>query len=59
MLLSILAIASAANFAVLIAGSKGYSNYRHQADVCHAYHVLIDDGGFDPNNIIVFSHDDV
>ena len=24
---------------LLVAGSKGYCNYRHQADVCHAYQV--------------------
>ena len=27
--------------AVLIAGSNGYDNYRHQADICHAYNILI------------------
>ena len=26
-------------WAVLIAGSDGYFNYRHQADVCHAFQV--------------------
>lgn len=26
-------------WAVLVAGSRMYDNYRHQADVCHAYHV--------------------
>lgn len=26
--------------AILIAGSNGWGNYRHQADVAHAYHVL-------------------
>ena len=26
-------------WAVLVAGSQGYFNYRHQADVCHAYQV--------------------
>jgi len=25
---------------LLVAGSKCYSNYRHQADVCHAYQLL-------------------
>ena len=25
---------------VLVAGSSGYYNYRHQADVCHAYQVV-------------------
>ena len=26
-------------WAVLVAGSRGWDNYRHQADVCHAYQV--------------------
>ena len=26
--------------AVLVAGSKGWSNYRHQADIAHAYKLL-------------------
>ena len=29
------------NWAVLIAGSDGWYNYRHQADVCHAYQVRL------------------
>ena len=33
-----LAHATADNhWVVLVAGSNGYGNYRHQADVCHAY----------------------
>lgn len=27
------------HWALLIAGSNGWGNYRHQADVCHAYQV--------------------
>lgn len=46
------------NFAVLVAGSQTWSNYRHQADVCHAYQVLIEHG-FNPDNIIVFMVDDI
>ena len=38
---------------VLAAGSDGYYNYRHQADVCHAYQVLKAHGVPD-ENIIVF-----
>ena len=26
-------------WALLVAGSAGWDNYRHQADVCHAYQV--------------------
>ena len=28
------------HWAVLVAGSSGYGNYRHQADVCHAYQIV-------------------
>ncbi|KNA12578.1 hypothetical protein SOVF_124600 [Spinacia oleracea] len=45
-------------WAVLIAGSNGYWNYRHQSDVCHAYHVL-KKGGLKDENIIVFMYDDI
>lgn len=49
---------SAANWAVLVAGSNGYYNYRHQADVCHAYQVL-HKHGIPDTNIIVFMYDDI
>ncbi|KAJ4708156.1 Vacuolar-processing enzyme [Melia azedarach] len=45
-------------WAVLIAGSNGYWNYRHQADVCHAYQ-LLRKGGLKDENIIVFMYDDI
>uniref|UniRef100_L7M9F1 legumain n=1 Tax=Rhipicephalus pulchellus TaxID=72859 RepID=L7M9F1_RHIPC len=45
-------------WALLVAGSKGYSNYRHQADVCHAYHVLHDHGVPD-ERIVVMMYDDI
>ncbi|KAG0554834.1 hypothetical protein KC19_12G123300 [Ceratodon purpureus] len=45
-------------WAVLIAGSSGYWNYRHQADVCHAYQIL-KRGGLKDENIIVFMYDDI
>lgn len=48
----------AANWAVIVAGSNGFYNYRHQADVCHAYHALVA-GGIPAENIILFSFDDV
>ena len=32
------------HWAVLVAGSNGYFNYRHHADVCHAYHLLRSQG---------------
>ncbi|KAK9141956.1 hypothetical protein Syun_011356 [Stephania yunnanensis] len=45
-------------WAVLIAGSNGYWNYRHQADVCHAYQIL-KSGGLKDENIVVFMYDDI
>lgn len=45
-------------FAVLVAGSKGFSNYRHQADICYQYHLLVDLIGIEPRNIIVLMFDD-
>nr|XP_011465105.1 PREDICTED: vacuolar-processing enzyme-like [Fragaria vesca subsp. vesca] len=45
-------------WAVLVAGSMGYGNYRHQADVCHAYQIL-KNGGLKDENIIVFMYDDI
>ncbi|XP_065036611.1 vacuolar-processing enzyme-like [Musa acuminata AAA Group] len=45
-------------WAVLIAGSNGYYNYRHQADVCHAYQILRR-GGLKDENIVVFMYDDI
>ncbi|XP_054818636.1 vacuolar-processing enzyme-like [Prosopis cineraria] len=45
-------------WAVLIAGSSGYWNYRHQSDVCHAYQ-LLRKGGLKEENIIVLMYDDI
>jgi len=44
--------------AVLVAGSSGYWNYRHQADIAHAYQILINNG-MAPENIITFMYDDI
>lgn len=46
------------NWAVLVAGSQGYGNYRHQADICHAYQIL-KRGGLKDENIVVFMYDDI
>jgi len=43
---------------VLVAGSRGYFNYRHQADVCHAYQVVHNHGVPD-ENVIVMMYDDI
>merc|ERR1719347_298375 len=45
-------------WAVLIAGSDGYFNYRHQADVCHAFQIL-KGHGIPEERIIVFMQDDI
>jgi len=43
---------------VLAAGSDGYYNYRHQADVCHAYQV-VHKMGVPDEHIIVMMKDDI
>jgi legumain len=50
--------ATADNWAVIVAGSNGYWNYRHQADACHAYQIAVAHG-YLASNIILFSYDDV
>ncbi|KAF3432319.1 hypothetical protein FNV43_RR27059 [Rhamnella rubrinervis] len=52
------AATSVKRWAVLVAGSNGWDNYRHQADVCHAYQILRK-GGVSDKNIIVFMYDDI
>lgn len=44
--------------AVLVAGSSGYGNYRHQSDICHAYQVALKNG-VDPDKIITMIYNDV
>ena len=44
--------------AVLVAGSSGYWNYRHQADIAHAYQIMIKNG-IPADNIVVMMYDDV
>jgi glycosylphosphatidylinositol transamidase (GPIT) subunit GPI8 len=41
----------------LVAGSREFENYRHQADVCHAQ--VLKDGGLRDENIIVMMYDDI
>ncbi|KAF0986946.1 hypothetical protein HZS_3009 [Henneguya salminicola] len=45
-------------WAFLIAGSKGYANYRHQADLFHAYHVLVAKN-FSSDKIILMAYNDI
>jgi len=49
---------AADHFAVLVAGSNQYYNYRHQADVCHAYQIL-HKNGIPDSNIVVMMYDDI
>lgn len=53
-----IAYADGANWAVLVAGSNTYYNYRHQADVCHAYQI-IHENNIPDSNIIVMMYDDI
>jgi len=50
--------ATGQNYAVLVAGSNGYYNYRHQSDVCHAYQIL-HKNGIPDSNIVVMMYDDI
>ena len=47
------------NWVVLIAGSSTYGNYRHQADVCHAYQIVSKKGKVPDSQIIVMMFDDI
>ena len=59
MMLGLMATAATAdNWAVLIAGSNSYGNYRHQADIAHAYQVL-SKGGVPKENIITMMYNDI
>ena len=45
-------------WAVLVAGSNNWYNYRHQADVCHAYQIL-SRNGFPEDRIVLMRYDDL
>ena len=45
-------VACADHYAVLVAGSHTYGNYRHHADVAHAYQIALR-SGMKKENIIV------
>ena len=51
-------LATCDTWAVLVAGSNTYSNYRHQSDVFHSYKQL-KDNGFPADRIITFAYDDI
>ena len=46
-------------WAVIIAGSKSWYNYRHQSDVCHLYHLLTKKHGIPKKNVITFMYNDI
>ena len=50
--------AASDHWAVIVAGSNGFYNYRHQADTCHAYQIM-KDNGIPEDQIIHLSYDDV
>ncbi|WP_411027248.1 C13 family peptidase, partial [Salmonella sp. s54925] len=45
-------------WALITAGSSGWDNYRHQADVCHAYQIL-HRNSIPDENIVVMMYDDI
>jgi len=45
------------HWAVIAVGSNTYGNYRHQADACHAYQVLLE-RGMSADRIIQLNYDD-
>ena len=51
-------VVHADHYAVLIAGSHGWHNYRHHADICHSYQIMLKQG-IPAKNIIVMMYDDV
>ena len=46
------------NYAVLVAASEGWKNYRHQADVLGFYHYLKEQG-YDDDHIVLIMADDI
>lgn len=46
------------NWVVIVAGSNGWYNYRHQADACHAYQI-VRKNGIPDEQIVVMMYDDL
>ncbi|RMZ93887.1 legumain [Brachionus plicatilis] len=46
------------NWVLLVAGSNQYYNYRHQADICHAYQIM-HRNGIPDERIVVMMYDDI
>merc|ERR1711959_516759 len=51
-------VAAREHWAVIVAGSNTYSNYRHQADACHAYQIY-KAKGVPEDHIILMAYDDI
>ncbi|CAL8100984.1 unnamed protein product [Calicophoron daubneyi] len=49
---------NADKWAILVAGSYSWSNYRHQSDIYHAYHVLLQHG-FNMDHVITMAANDI
>ncbi|XP_049755448.1 legumain [Elephas maximus indicus] len=49
---------SGKHWVVIVAGSNGWYNYRHQADACHAYQI-VHRHGIPDEQIIVMMYDDI
>ncbi|KAM4723485.1 legumain-like [Anableps anableps] len=49
---------SAKHWALLVAASKGWEYYRHQADVCHAYQI-VHRNGIPDEQVVVMMYDDL
>ncbi|XP_014824313.1 PREDICTED: legumain [Poecilia mexicana] len=49
---------SGKHWVVIVAGSNGWYNYRHQADVCHAYQI-VHRNGIPDEQIVVMMYDDL
>ncbi|XP_036986120.2 legumain [Artibeus jamaicensis] len=46
------------HWVVIVAGSNGWFNYRHQADACHAYQI-VHRNGIPDEQIVVMMYDDI
>ncbi|KAL5257016.1 hypothetical protein ACHWQZ_G012069 [Mnemiopsis leidyi] len=46
-------------WAVIVAGSSNWWNYRHQSDVCHLYHLLTKQHGIPRKNVITMMYNDI
>ncbi|XP_078480692.1 legumain-like [Lampetra planeri] len=46
------------NWVLIVAGSNGWYNYRHQADACHAYQI-VHRNGIPDEQIVVMMYDDL